>query len=151
MGLDMYLSGKRHVSDYRDTDKNLSDKVKHLGVPETLGRVEYIQTDAAYWRKANAIHQWFVDNIQDGSDNCGEYWVGIDQLKDLVGVCKQVLENNDLAKTLLPSQPGFFFGSTDYDEWYYQDLRLTVEQLEKILSTPEEELKLWEFFYSSSW
>ena len=27
--------------------------------------------EVGYWRKANAIHGWFVRNVQNGKDDCG--------------------------------------------------------------------------------
>jgi hypothetical protein len=36
-----------------------------------------------------------------------------------------------VAKELLPTQAGFFFGSTDYDEYYYEDLVYTRDLLDK--------------------
>ena len=62
MGLDMYLTAKRYVSDYREEDKPLHEKVKALDVPAALGKVNRYETEAAYWRKANQIHNWFVQN-----------------------------------------------------------------------------------------
>jgi hypothetical protein len=47
---------------------------------------------------------------------------------------------------LLPSTSGFFFGNTEYDEWYYNDIQNTIEILEKAL-----EDKDGEYYYSSSW
>ena len=41
------------------------------------------------------------------------------------------------AMELLPSQPGFFFGSTDYDDWYINDLKETVEALKPIVEHAE--------------
>lgn len=32
---------------------------------------------------------------------------------------------------ILPTSSGFFFGSTEYDEWYYRDLENTIEQCQK--------------------
>ena len=32
----------------------------------------YEDNQIASWRKANAIHKWFVDNVQDGVDDCGD-------------------------------------------------------------------------------
>ncbi len=45
-----------------------------------------------YWRKENHIHKWFVDNVQDGNDNCDMYIVSREQLEALRDVCKKVLE-----------------------------------------------------------
>jgi len=102
----------------------------------------------AYWRKANQIHKWFVDHVQDGNDNCEEYRVTRDQLQLLLDNCKLVLINKEEAKTLLPRQEGFFFGSYEYDEFYWYDIQDTIEQLEKILNEYPEE---WDFQYQSSW
>jgi hypothetical protein len=52
-----------------------------------------------------------------------------------------------VAHELLPTQEGFFFGGTDYDEWYVQDLKDTVMQIDRALGLGEE----WNFEYQSSW
>ncbi len=31
--------------------------------------------NVAYWRKNNAVHKWFVDNLNNGEDDCQEYYV----------------------------------------------------------------------------
>ncbi len=107
-----------------------------------------LQVQVAYWRKANQIHKWFVDHVQDGKDDCNEYRVTRDQLQLLVDNCKLVLINKEEAKTLLPRQEGFFFGSYEYDEYYWYDIQDTIEQLERVLNEYPEE---WEFQYQSSW
>jgi len=107
-----------------------------------------LQVQVAYWRKANQIHKWFVDHVQDGNDNCEEYRVTRDQLQLLLDNCKLVLMNKEEAKTLLPRQEGFFFGSYEYDEFYWYDIQDTIDQIEKILNEYPEE---WDFQYQSSW
>jgi len=107
-----------------------------------------LQVQVAYWRKANQIHKWFVDHVQDGNDNCEEYRVTRDQLQLLLDNCKLVLINKEEAPNLLPPQEGFFFGSYEYDEFYWQDIQDTIDQIEKILNEYPEE---WEFQYQSSW
>ncbi len=59
----------------------------------------------------------------------------------------EVMANPTLAAQLLPSQSGFFFGSTDYDQYYVEDLKLTVAHLERVLQAPEDTV----FRYHSSW
>ncbi len=107
-----------------------------------------VQVQVAYWRKANQIHKWFVDHVQDGNDNCEEYRVTRDQLQLLVDNCKLVLMNKEEAVNLLPVQEGFFFGSYEYDEYYFGDIQDTIDQLERILN---EYPKEWDFTYQSSW
>lgn len=53
-----------------------------------------IHESVGYWRKANQIHGWFVDNVQDGEDDCGMYEVTEDQLIELRDVCIDVLEHS---------------------------------------------------------
>lgn len=102
-----------------------------------------------YWRKANAIHRWFVDNVQDGVDNCQETWLERTDLEKLLIVVDQALENRELAGQILPPGEGFFFGSTDLDEYYFQDLEDTKRVLEKIINAPD--FKDWDFYYRASW
>ena len=107
-----------------------------------------VQIQVAYWRKANHIHKWFVDHVQDGNDDCEEYRVTRDQLQLLLDNCKIALMHKEEAPKLLPRQEGFFFGSYEYDEYYWLDIQDTIEQLEKILNEYPEE---WDFQYQSSW
>lgn len=97
----------------------------------------------AYWRKANAIHKWFVD-VSGEEDNCQRIYVSGKKLKELVDLCKKVLKKHKLASELLPTQSGFFFGSTEYDEYYFDDLKSTVEKLKDIDEDGE-------YVYQASW
>ncbi|WP_136661817.1 hypothetical protein [Nitratireductor sp. XY-223] len=58
----------------------------------------------------------------------------------------KVIADPTLAKELLPTAEGFFFGSTDYDKWYVEDLKLTKSILEEALAKPE-----LDYYYSSWW
>jgi hypothetical protein len=181
MGLDMYLSKKTYVKnwDHMSAEERHEVIVKKNGqeVPSIKKeRISSIEESVAQWRKANHIHQWFVDNIQGGDDNCREYYVDRDQLRELVEVCKtvkeslekspkktvkveigwkngeklyddvEVFEDTSLAEELLPTQTGFFFGGTEYDEWYLKSLDNTIEMLEPLLDEEG-----GEFYYQSSW
>ena len=35
---------------------------------------------------------------------------------------------------VLPTRAGFFFGSTDYDEYYIEDLKQTMEICERVMA-----------------
>jgi hypothetical protein len=105
--------------------------------------------EIGYWRKANAIHKWFVDNVQNGVDDCGDYKVTKEQLIQLRNTCNDVLRDVNLAPELLPTQSGFFFGNTNYDEWYFNDLEDTKRILDEIIETKP--YCLDELYYSSSW
>jgi hypothetical protein len=155
MGLDMYLSAKRYL--WSDKDKEISEKVNEIiGVQGDQERrfngsslvVKEICLDAMYWRKANAIHGWFVNVVQYGEDDCKEYEVDRKQLETLRDLCKDILEHPDAERDedLEPTQ-GFFFGSYEKNEWYYEDLKNTVEGLDKVLALPDE----YSFHYQASW
>jgi hypothetical protein len=163
MGLDQYLSVRRYVS------KNLYDPAHRTSEPNhkygelltASGLASYDGTDwcganvsvvAIYWRKANAIHQWFVDNVQGGEDNCKPYIFYLDSLEELLAVCKEVKENPDEAENLLPTSNGFFFGSTEYDEWYWEDLDRTIVELTALIDKLKaESLTTYDLEYQASW
>ena len=66
------------------------DKDKRYG---SVGIVENV----GYWRKANAIHKWFVDNVQDGIDDCDYHnEVTKEILEDLLDTCEKVIANSKL-------------------------------------------------------
>jgi hypothetical protein len=150
MGLDMYLN--RHVYCGKHTH-NEDVKPPIIEVPGINPmKVKSIVEEAIYWRKANAIHRWFVWNVQDGLDNCGTYYVGRGQLQELLDTVTKVLQAHDeeTAMNLLPPQEGFYFGSTNVDTWYWEDLERTKTNLDAILAMPEDE-DHGDYYYHSSW
>jgi hypothetical protein len=165
MGLDMYLSAKKHFAKINWQALQANDELNYNS-PEAvfpqfnnlmeLTQLSNVATDiygatvevtCAYWRKANQVHAWFVREVQKGNDNCGEYYVSQDKLKELRDLCQKALDTRD--PNLLPPQDGFFFGGTDIDEWYWQDLKNTITQLDRIFALPQ--LSDLSFSYTSSW
>lgn len=177
MGLDMYLYTNSKVLAKAMKDDGVYGYAKKSGC-------------IAYWRKANQIHKWFVDNAQSGQDDCDMHEVTIDMLEELAKVCKEVIDNCKLvpgkvyvgdvfvgetgkwrkdyadgyvvdnpekAAELLPTSEGFFFGATDYDTYYMEDVRYTYEKLTEVLSLIDGDHVKGEddwnvmFFYRSSW
>lgn len=161
----------------KETLKKYKDYIFDCGTNFTW---QSLFTQIAYWRKANAIHKWFVDNVQNGEDNCDYYLVSKEQIEELRDLCQEVLDkiivkddkivngqslvngewqnnyedgkvivNPEVAAALLPTEDGFFFGSTDYDEYYIQDLKYTIEQFDKILKEVDFENEY--IVYISSW
>jgi hypothetical protein len=146
MGLDMYLKGSRYISSWKEGEKELGEKIAQIVGQEGMA-VNIVEMEVGYWRKANAVHQWFVKNVQDDVDDCKSYWVPRKKLLELQDVCNQVLADVTLASSLLPTQGGFFFGNLEYDEWYMENLEITLQNIQKALSLPEE----WDIEYQSSW
>lgn len=153
----MYLYARQYLTGY-EWDKNadmqkLTNIVGNLdfAVSELERPSVSITLPVGYWRKANQIHNWFVQNVQDGNDDCKDYSVEREDLETLLGICEKVLEDPSLAEELLPTSSGFFFGSTDYDEYYEQELRETIILLTKLLSDTRLNSGNVDFVYSSSW
>lgn len=145
----MYLNARRHLWTWNEEsgDKAVAEHIQEIAkIPEHFP-VKEIKIEAGYWRKSNQIHQWFVQNVQDGTDDCGNYYVSKQDLIDLREVCQKVIADNSLAPTLLPTASGFFFGAKEYEDWYYRDLDETVKILDKALSLGSG----WDFEYHSSW
>lgn len=151
MGLDMYLTAKRYLFQYPEdgNDAKLAKNIGALPIGNHGMRVKEISCEAMYWRKANAIHKWFVKNCQDGVDDCGDYYVTIEQLEQLRNDCKTILDDHAKAPDVLPTCEGFFFGSTEFDEWFWDDIKRTVEEINSLLKNPD--LSRWDFYYHSSW
>jgi hypothetical protein len=143
MGLDMYLSAKRYVWD----KEREGVKVSGIDIPDPL-ELKELGCRAAYWRKANQIHGWFVHNVQDGEDDCKSYYVSRENLQELVDLCRKVLANRELAAELLPPNQGFFFGGYEYDDYYFDELQRTADELTTLLEAVDDE---WSFEYQSSW
>ena len=125
MGLDMYLK----------TNSKKACKAANRATSNDPWRIA--DGIAIYWRKANAIHQWFVEHVQYGEDDCKIYPVSVEQLIELRDACKKVLRDTSLAEVLLPTCEGFFFGGTEYDEYYFGQLEITVDGIGAILKNIE--------------
>lgn len=182
MGLDMYLSKKTYINN------DNRGKLTITGLKSRIDpkRIQYIIEEVGYWRKANAIHNWFVENLADGNYEGHDLYVSTEDMQKLLDTVNKVLEASKLvkgkiqngsrsyknektgeyvsnepimedgeyikdptvAKELLPTTEGFFFGSTAYDQYYYQDLLDTKKILERAL---EDTNSMGEYEYSSSW
>lgn len=164
MGLDQYLYARKYVSGVnygRDEaggfqeilNKELDTIIEPLGLtrkdldqdtPSAIVSVKVLQ-----WRKANQIHEWFVDNVQRGEDDCKDYYVSREQLEELLATLGQVLDKRDDAEDILPTAQGFFFGSTDYDDYYWSEVERTYEAINALLNNHK--FDDFDFEYSSSW
>jgi len=174
-------------SDSVPDEKRFSVKVTCSGQPLNVPdceRISVIEEEVMYWRKASHIHAWFVDNVQDGNDDCGTHVVTEDNLRELLSVCRKVIEASKLvdgivfagttwspgdskpvelrepgrviedptvAKQLLPTRAGFFFGSTEYDENYLDNVKDMHDWAVRILSESKTATVDSDISYSSSW
>ena len=162
MGLDQYLTAKKYIAKwsygdgYKDrwVTQEFQDALP-MDAPDITQYSQFagisIEYPVGYWRKANAIHNFFVQEVGGGVDECQEMWIDRDVLVDLRERCSWVLQAEDMeemAKEMgLETVDGFFFGDTSYGDWYKEDLKLTVEICDHVLSLPEE----YSIFYQASW
>lgn len=157
MGLDMFLSLRKeeYVSDYSDGKevvypKELAEFEKEIIKKSFRFVSKQTSYNIGYWRKANAIHNWFVEECADGVDECQDIVVERKQAERLLDLCNQVLIDHSLAEELLPCKSGFFFGSTEYNEWYFMDIeytRKTLKMAVKFLAQNDD----YKLVYNASW
>ena len=143
----MYLTGESYLSDYVPSSKEQSENI--AAIINSPFRVKGVVISLGYWRKANAIHRWFVINVQNGKDDCGHYCVTTAHLKTLLDTVRAVLKDHSKATELLPGQNGFLFGETEYNEYYFQTLEYTEEIIKKVLDSGI--IGEYDIKYHSSW
>lgn len=132
MGLDMYLKLSRAHSESITNVKDVEEL--ELLFDNILVTVKEEFT-IGYWRKANAILNLIETTCKpEGIEDCERIYITVDQIKTMLHICKQVKENPDIAHEKLPTQSGFFFGSTEYDDYYFETINYTIELFEKVLT-----------------
>lgn len=160
MGLDMYLEVRKFVpaKNYKVVDGDYTSefhqeyvdileasKMKSLAAVDSVGLS--ITETAIYWRKVNSIHNWFIEKVAKGVDECQPIYVSREQLELLLETVTEAIDTKNAE--LLPPASGFFFGSTNVDEWYWNDLKYTKTELKTILrKTEDEDIS---FIYQASW
>ena len=164
MGLDMYLEVRKFVPTHDWVQENGefvrketegAEAIKVAGLEgltskEAVGIT--VQTTAVYWRKVNAVHNWFVNTCANGVDECQQIPVtrsNLLALRDAVSMIASK-KNPALAQEFLPTQSGFFFGSTEYDDYYWSDMQYTADELNRVLSETTDDYGI-DFFYQASW
>ena len=164
MGLDMYLVKKTYLGAHHDVSEikgNIEVTIKGVSANIDFNRVESITERMGYWRKANQIHHWFVENVQGGEDDCGSYRVSKEQFESLLQDVQTVLAakgtdgESSVITAFLPPHDGFFFGDILISEWYWDDLEHTREIIQTVLTEIERDEKtshIWtDYHYQSSW
>lgn len=175
MGLDMFIFKTPRIGGYRYDDFRAAEcwfelqeyRKKHpdykkgmidwcgmskppMTLLNKLKGMEKIIEEVAYWRKANEIHKWFVDNVQGGDDDCSAHReLTREDLEELLALCELVKKQPERAGELLPRQSGFFFGDTAYDEWYFDDIDETISQIGNLLA--DHDFANYKLYYVSSW
>lgn len=93
--------------------------------------------DEIYWRKANQIFRYIDKYLEENGEygviNCQEHLIPRIAIENLLYRCRKVNKDHSLAEELLPGQVGFFFGSPEPDEYYFQQLKETERELKDLL------------------
>lgn len=170
MGLDMYLCKKTYVQRWSHQKKEEKFYVSVKRGSKAFRkikpkRINYVVEELMDWCKANQIHGWFVNNCSEIQEHVN-YYVTLDNLKELLETCKTVLELLNKTKLivnsegeecyeeteeimeLLPPCVGFFFGSNTIDKYYRNNIKYTIKGLEAII---EEYDEYDSFEYHASW
>lgn len=143
MGLDMYL--RREISGLEEDGvmEKINERLEAIGVKETNNIELNLVQEVLYWRKFNALHEYIFKQYGGEEDNCTKIYLGVEELRDICDLLREIVRvaklkdgkivnANEVAR-LLPTAEGFFWGSTDYDEYYYNEVKSTVEELERLL------------------
>jgi len=144
MGLDAYLTKKTYIGanwKFNEIAGNINITRQGELVPIKFDRVTYILENMAYWRNCRAIHQWFVDNLQEGNDDCRPVELERSTLERLLSECKRVILDPSRMNALIPSPY-----TEEEENRYFAELRDAVLVLEEVLSEPGNEYE-----YNSSW
>jgi hypothetical protein len=139
MGLDMTLERHTQLTLQEDLGMFGPDSDKHpLSVLTDYGvnpaKVVDIAEEVCTWRKANQIHGWFSSHFE--VENCQDTELDLSDLVGLLTDIETVLADRSRAEELLPPTAGFFFGSMEMEDEYWE----TLEETRKVLS----EVVAWE-------
>lgn len=117
-----------------------------------------VAEELAYFRKFNALNRFILVNTNSPLDLNDVVEVPMEVFDKLYDIVNKLLtaynacpiKAERMARTLLPTQSGFFFGSVDYDEYYWNDLVRLKESLEALFKRAEE-IKDEHYWYESNW
>lgn len=145
MGLDIYFH-KRNVENYNKVVEEanqkddafwlgfLNDRIKVLN-PDLLkkymgmAKASYISdmanVEVAYFRKVNFLLPFF-----HYEDNCEEKRISKAEVEALLDACEKEIKGEEV----LEPTAGFFFGSTDRDEYFYERIVDVVKKFTAILN-----------------
>lgn len=163
MGLDMYFYARKTTyksfskwdepdsadeTNYPEDLKVFSDYIYDINFRSVLTKIRY---QIGYFRKFNALHSYIVKTFADGIDECQDIILYKEDVEKIKKVLDDVLKANTVgkAKELLPVQSGFFFGGTDYDEFYFDDVKVAADLMQRLLDNFD--FENYQLVYQASW
>lgn len=106
--------------------------------------------EIGYFRKVNFLVKFFEDRGFD-TPNQTPLKITRKDAEELLARCDKVISNHSLAKTLLPTMDGFFFGDITYDEYYFAKVQEVRDYIKYTLLTEFDSLKSDEDIYFETW
>lgn len=135
MGLDIYLydTTTRHTRTEDDRPKIITEKV-----------------EVGDFRKFGALFGWVNNNISI-IGNCKDIMISKEKILELLSMLETLTKDN--CSENFPTCSGFFFGSTDYDEWYWEDVDSLKTTLSIVLEKwhKEEESEVYRYLTFHAW
>ena len=164
MGLDMYFYARKTT--YKSFSKwDNPERANEANYPEDLKifsdyiydrNFKSVQTETSYqigyFRKFNALHSYIVEKFANGIDNCQDIYLykeDVEQIKKVLDDVLNAHQQVEKAKELLPTQSGFFFGGTDYDEFYFEDVKDAADLMQNLLDNFD--FENYQLVYLASW
>lgn len=84
----------------------------------------------AYFRKVNFLYEFFSGSLNEYDTTT---IITKEEMETLIDNCEFVLNNRDKASEILPTCDGFFFGSLDYDDYYFESVAKVLLSFQVIL------------------
>lgn len=150
----MYLYRETYTQrwDHQSPEEKFEVTVKKGGVnfdAINSEKISSVRENIGYWRKFNALHNFIIQTFAEGKDDCSDVYLDEDALILIYNTVKEVSINHSKAEELLPTTEGFFFGGTDYDEWYFKNIEETLTILRPYID-PQNNYH-FDFYYRASW
>ena len=98
------------------------------------------RTNIGYFRKVNFLVKFFEERGFD-VENQTPLEISKEQAEELLERCEEVLKDNSKGPELLPTMSGFFFGNTDYNSYYYKDVKSVRDYIKETLLPEFDTLK----------
>ena len=128
----------------------LEQKVIEVHTPDDVAKffeemkTHIFKESDAYFRKVNFLYAYFGNKLVNESCIASK-----EEIKQLIDTCNDVLKHKgdeDYAIEHLPTTSGFFFGFTDYSDWYYNNVKDCIKQMRKLYrSLKDDDFVLWDF------
>lgn len=166
MGLDMYLYAEKYENEYDNKTLSYPKELKNE-IKEISFLSKSTSYKIGYWRKFNALHSFIINKFANGIDECQRIYLSDEKIKEILNVLKEVKESfiiatikeekddfiiyeNPIAEKLLPTKAGFFFGNSNYDSFYLNNVEISISIFEKVLKLLEKNNDYY-IYYQASW